>query len=452
MGMKPWKRAIFKLAPLDIRKVLANLEAVKRNKTRHGGEYQRHYENIDVLRILSEDHSIEKLKRLNRLLASCRKHVPYYQGLILAGELKGLEEIVKLPLLRKDDLRNDPKSHRNPKPALGYWHGTTGGTSGSLKFVRDLRSLHYEYAFYDCLYDFAGGKQKGKKARFSNVPIKDVTSHKAPFWMEVARMNQLQCSIYHLDENSYGEYLQAIVEYGPDLGTGYAFCWHRLAEEAIAHCDKRLSLSAVVFDSEGLTQEEKRVVKKAFDCKVFQTYGTSELGMIAVQCDHGHYHILDRVHVEIVDDQGKVVPDGIDGEIVVTDLWSLDAPFIRYCPEDRGILRSSGCPCGWKSPYLEKLTGRVRDYIVTGEGRKINHTARIVLGIPGIRTFQYIQDEPGQLHIRLEVREGFVPEKMEMVHKNAKRIIGDMNITWEVVKKIEKSPSGKIKTVIRTFD
>ena len=452
MGMKPWKRTIFRIAPLPIRKVLANLEAKQRNKTRHGGDYQKHYENIDVLKILSEDHSLEKLSRLNRLLESCRSNISYYRELISDGELKSLQEIARLPLLRKEDLRINQQSHMSVKPALGFWHGTTGGTSGELAFARDLRSLHYEYAFYDRLYEYAGGKEKVKKARFSNVPIKETTSHKPPFWMEVSQMNQLQCSIYHLDENSYGEYLQAIAEYGADIGTGYAFCWHRLAVEKIFHHDDRLKLPAVVFDSEGITEEKKREVERAFSCKVFQTYGTSELGMIAVQCDEGHYHILDRVHVEAVDDRGKVVADGIDGEIVVTDLWSLDAPFLRYCPGDRGILQSSGCPCGWKSPYFEKLTGRVRDYIITGEGRKINHSQRFMLGIPGIRAVQYIQGEPGQLHIRVEVRDGFVAEKMERVHKNAKKMVGEMNITWEVVKTIEKSPSGKIKTVIRNFE
>jgi phenylacetate-CoA ligase len=450
--MKPWKRTIFRRSPLCIRKVLANLEAVKRNGTRHGGDYKKHYENIDMLRILSEDHPDEKLERLNALLAACRTNIPCYRESIPTEELTSVKEIVKLPLLRKDDLRNDLQSHMNPKPVLGFWHGTTGGTSGKLDFARDLRSLHYEYALYDRLYDFAGGKQKVKKARFSNVPITETTSHTPPFWMEVSKMNQLQCSIYHLDENSFGAYLQAIAEYGADIGTGYAFLWHRLAEEALEHKDDRLKLRAVVPDSEGMTEEQKRMVEKAFDCRVYQTYGTSEVGMIAVQCEQGHYHILDRVHVEVVDDQGEPVPDGTDGEIVVTDLWSTDAPFLRYCPEDRGVLQSSGCPCGWQGPYLEKLTGRVRDYIVTAEGRKVNHTARIMEGIPGVRVFQYIQDEPGQLHIRIEIREGFDPVEMKWVHKNARKMIGEMRITWEVVEQIEKSPSGKIKTVIRNFE
>lgn len=41
---------------------------------------------------------------------------------------------------------------------------------------------------------------------------------------------------------------------------------------------------------------------------------------------------------------------------------------------------------------------------------------------------------------------------MEMFRSNAKRIIGDMRISWEFVDEIKKAPSGKIKTVIRNFD
>lgn len=348
-------------------------------------------------------------------------------------------------------MRTNLRKYVNENLKVGFWHGTTGGTAGQLTFVRDLRSLHYEYAVYDKLYAFAAGKEQVKKVRFSNVPILNPTSHQPPFCMEVSKMKQLQCSIYHLDERTYGDYLQSISEYGAGLGTGYAFLWQRLAEEALAHHDQRLKLKAVVSDSEGMTAEQRQMVEKAFDCCVYQTYGTSEVGIIAVQCEQGHYHILDRVHVEVVGEDGEPVPDGVDGEIAVTDLWAMDAPFLRYCPGDRGSFQHGGCRCGWESPYLETLTGRVRDYIVTAQGVKVNHIARVMGGIPGVRAFQYIQDEPGQLHIRVEARADFDPAKMERVKKNAKNMIGEMRITWEVVEKIEKSPSGKIKTTIRNF-
>ncbi len=452
MGMKSWKRNVFRFSPVPVKRLLANMEAVRRLGIRRGGEYENHYAAMDIKRLLMEDRSEEKLRRLNQLIGEARANIPYYKGVLPDVDLKCLQEIAGIPLLRKDELRKDLDRYANRTPTIGHWHGTTGGTSGRLAFLRDLRSIHYEYALYERLYEFAGEASPVKKARFSNVPVSKTGVRKPPYTMEVACMKQLQCSAYHLDKNTYADYIREIAEYGADIGTGYTFLWTRLAEEALAHQDRRLRLKGLVPDGEGMTDEERRMVERAFDCRVYQTYGTSELGMIAVQCECGHYHILDRVHVEIVDEKGLPAPEGVDGEIVVTDLWSTDAPFIRYCPGDRGILRSGGCACGWKTPYLESLTGRVRDYIVTAHGFKVMHVARIMSGIPGIRAFQYVQDEPGQLHIRVETREGFDRAKMEKVHANSRKMVGEMRITWEVVDRIEKSPSGKIKTMVRNFD
>lgn len=452
MGMKTWKRKIFSRSPRWMKGLLANMEAKSRLRVRRGGDYYKHYEMIDIMQILSKYSKEEKLARLNRLIATARSNIPYYQALLPQDGLSSLNQISSLPLLKKSDLHFDLQRHINQDPSVGFWHGTTGGTAGSLAFVRDLRSLHYEYALYERLYEFAGKASPVKKARFSNVPVTAVGEGKPPFTLTVTAINQLQCSIYHLNEKTFENYLREISDYGADLGTGYAFLWTRLAEEAVAHHNKSLQLRGLVTDGEGMTEEEQALVEAAFGCQVYQTYGTSELGMVAVQCKCGHYHILDRAHVEIVDENGQVVSDGVDGEIVVTDLWSLDAPFLRYCPGDRGIYRSGGCACGWETPYLECLTGRVRDYIVTAYGFKVMHVARILAGIPGIRAFQYVQDEPGQLHIRIETRDGFDEKKMERVHENARKIIGEMRISWERVDEIQKAPSGKIKTLIRNFD
>lgn len=452
MGMKAWKRGAFRYSPMPVKQILANMEAIKRLRVRRGGDYEKHYQSIDVEGALSFETKEEKLRRLNELIAAAIENIPHYRHTIAGKVFESLDEISTLPILRKEDLRVNLHRYVNPNPSLGFWHGMTGGTTGSLSFLRDFRSVHYEYAWYERLYEFAGKTTPVRKARFSNVPVSRPGVRKPPYTMSVALMKQLQCSIYHLDETTYADYLREISDYGADIGTGYAFLWVRLAEEALAHKDSRLQLKGLVTDGEGMTDAERRMVERVFGGRVFQTYGTSELGMVAVQCERGHYHILNRVHVEIVDENGKLVSDGVDGEIVVTDLWSMDAPFLRYHSGDRGVLRSGGCICGWKTPYLEKLTGRVRDYIVTANGFKVMHVARILSGISGIRAFQYVQDKPGQLHIRVETRDGFDPCHMEKVHSNARRIVGQMEITWEAVARIEKAPSGKIQTMIRNFD
>ena len=69
-----------------------------------------------------------------------------------------------------------------------------------------------------------------------------------------------------------------------------------------ASLNKYNKLKGIVTDSEGLSDEEKLEVENAFNCPVYQTYGLSEVGLLAVQCKYGHYHIFsDRCYVEIVD-------------------------------------------------------------------------------------------------------------------------------------------------------
>lgn len=197
---------------------------------------------------------------------------------------------------------------------------------------------------------------------------------------------------------------------------------------------------------------QKKVVEKAFACPVYQTYGSSELGMVAVQCEKGHYHLLDRIHVEVVDSQGRVLPYGEEGEIVVTDLRSFDAPFLRYRSGDLGILEKDACGCKWKGPYLSSIAGRVEDYVVTSKGLRMTRVNRIVKGVEGIKAMQIVQDRPGQLHVRVIPDEHFSPEEMKKMHKKGESFMGKIDFSWEIVETLETTASGKVRYLIRNFE
>lgn len=214
-----------------------------------------------------------------------------------------------------------------------------------------------------------------------------------------------------------------------------------------------IQMEGIITDSEGITEEEKLVIERAFNCTVYQTYGLSEVGILAVQCKFNHYHILnDRCFVEIIDENGNCVENGKLGEIVVTDLKSFDAPFIRYRTGDLGILRRNNCDCGWEAPYIEELCGRVDDYIIASDGRKISRLSHIAKPAKGIAGMQLIQEEIGELDIYVVPFEDFDVDSMDDVLKAAYEYIGDIRITWKVVDVLEKNKAGKVKYVIRKFD
>ena len=78
--------------------------------------------------------------------------------------------------------------------------------------------------------------------------------------------------------------------------------------------------------------------------------------LIAHECPQGGMHVLsDAVILELLDPEGRPVAPGEPGEIVITDLNSHEAPFIRYATGDIAVMSSRRCPCGRALPLLERI-------------------------------------------------------------------------------------------------
>ena len=83
----------------------------------------------------------------------------------------------------------------------------------------------------------------------------------------------------------------------------------------------------------------------------------------------GSLHITaEDIIVEIIDDNGQVLPAGESGEIVVTHLRTTEFPFIRYRTGDIGTLATEPCQCGRGLPVLANVEGRTTDFIIAADG------------------------------------------------------------------------------------
>ena len=101
-------------------------------------------------------------------------------------------------------------------------------------------------------------------------------------------------------------------------------------------------------------------IEKSWGAKVFSTYGVTELANSLCECDAGtggHLHDQ-QLHVEILDNDGKVLPDGEAGEIVATTFGVEAMPLIRYRTGDCAALFSKNCKCGRTTPRLGPIIGR----------------------------------------------------------------------------------------------
>jgi phenylacetate-CoA ligase len=163
-----------------------------------------------------------------------------------------------------------------------------------------------------------------------------------------------------------------------------------------------------VFTGGELLQREcRQAIASAFDAKVYDIYGTSETKEIAWECPAGGLHVnADVIHLEVLDERGRPLPAGVEGELVATPLVNRAMPLLRYRTGDRGSLLSGSCSCGIAQPLLGGVSGREVDVLVLAGGRRISPYALTCAleRIDGIHRYQVNQLDERRLKVHAIAR------------------------------------------------
>jgi phenylacetate-CoA ligase len=167
-------------------------------------------------------------------------------------------------------------------------------------------------------------------------------------------------------------------------------------------------------------------------------------------------HIMaDAVIVEVVDSQGRPVPPNEPGEIVVTDLYSREAPFLRYLTGDIGAMSSRRCPCGRALPLLERIEGRSNDAVVAPDGRIMNALALVypLREVNGIEQFRICQKRVDHIHVQIVRNECFQKEGEDRIRKGWTQLFrSPLNVTFEYLSCLPREGSGKFRHVVSELD
>ena len=184
-----------------------------------------------------------------------------------------------------------------------------------------------------------------------------------------------------------------------------------LAEEI----DKRglkdkIHLKKGVFGSERWSEKKRRYIKEKLGIELYDIYGLTEIygPGIGISCDaqNGMHYWDDYVYIEIIDPKtGKTLPDGEEGEIVITTLVKEGAPLIRFRTHDISRIIPGECPCGRKHPRLDIIKGRSDDmFKVHGVNMfpsQVEELLALVDGVPSEYTINIAHDEPANKDIML---------------------------------------------------
>lgn len=128
----------------------------------------------------------------------------------------------------------------------------------------------------------------------------------------------------------------------------------------------KLALKKGVFGSERWGGKMRKRIKEEFGIELYDIYGLTEIygPGIGINCKYetGIHYWDDYVYLEIIDPKtGKQVPDGEEGEIVLTTLVKEGAPLLRFRTHDISRIIPGECPCGRKHPRIDMIKGRSDD-------------------------------------------------------------------------------------------
>lgn len=182
------------------------------------------------------------------------------------------------------------------------------------------------------------------------------------------------------------------------------------------------TLKTAITTSEVLNDSDRALLQKGFGVPVVNEYGASELDIIAFEDQDFDWIISnENLLVEIVDDEGKLLPDGEEGRIIVTSLHNEAMPFIRYEIGDIGCIsrRRKG-----KYQILESLKGRTNDFILLPSGKKS----------PGL-TFYYISKK--LLEEGSSIKE-FIIKQKAISHFHIE-YVADTDLSEEIIHRISKA-------------
>ena len=146
-----------------------------------------------------------------------------------------------------------------------------------------------------------------------------------------------------------------------------AYIGETLAEKGYKPQDNKLK--AGIFGAEPWTEEMRRSIEKSLGIKAFDIYGLTEISGpgVSFECEEqrGMHVNEDHFYVEIIDpDTGEVLPDGSKGELVFTCLDKEAFPLLRYRTRDICVLSREKCSCGRTHVRMTKPMGRSDDMMI----------------------------------------------------------------------------------------
>lgn len=348
-------------------------------------------------------------KRLKNILLFSYKNTSYYFNLFNESNVDiNKFDITKIPYLTKQIIRENGTKMVSKGLHLPLGKRNTGGSTGEpLEFYSNVKSGYLDNAHHWYLYNIMGYQKNDMIMDCGGTFIPEIEREKGIFWKKNKKnsvFGEYCFSALYLNDDNIKNYVDKFLELKPKILRGYPSFYYKLASYIFENNIKiDFQIKGINLSAEMCFEEQRVLIEKVFNSKVYFEYGHSEISVYCYTEDESYEYISSPTYgyVEVIKDNGEYAKMGEVGNVVVTGFINKAMPFIRYWTGDRaevisqynGIVR------------LKRILGRTQDCIISKNGERIYLTALIfgqhISSLNNIKQWQIIQEEIGKIEIKI---------------------------------------------------
>ena len=447
--------SIYLRLPIPLQHLGCSFVGWRTLRTRYGGEFPKILAEVQERTYWSaEDVLAFRNRRLAGFVAHAAATVPFYsERLSNAGispwDIKSVQDLAHLPTLGKADAQEYASSLFSkavPRTETQMVH-TSGTTGGALRFALARRGIQEQWAVWWRYRSWHGIGNRTWCALFAGRSVVPSLQVGGPFWRINLPGRQILFSGYHMSHSNLSIYIKELRKRKPPWLHGYPSLLALLAAYMIeSDCDLGYDVRWVTTGAENLLPQQAQLIERAFGVTPIQHYGLTEGVANISQCELGTLHVdEDFAAVEFIP---------LDGEglhrIVGTNLSNPATPLIRYESQDLATLRAgSSCSCGRPGRVVERIDGRLEDYVVLRGGARVGRMDHVFKDMVNIVEAQIHQARPGEMTIRIVRGDRFgEADERALRRETAKRVGDEMVVKIEYVRALPRSHAGKLRFVV----
>ena len=374
-------------------------------------------------------------KRLVDTVKRVYENVEYYRKKmqeigVEPGDIRGVEDLHKLPFLTKDDLRDCYPYGLMARPVRDSVRiQSTSGTTG--RRVVAFYTQHDIDVWEDCC----------ARAIVAAGGTKDDVCHVSygfGLFTGGAGLNggshKVGCLTLPMSSGNTDRQIQFMT----DLGSTILCCTPSYAAYLAESINERglrdqIHLKAGIFGAEAWSEEMRRDIESSLGIKAYDIYGLTEISGpgVSFECSEqsGMHVNEDNFIPEIIDPKtGKVLPDGEKGELVFTCINKDAFPLIRYRTKDITVLSHEKCSCGRTLAKMSRLMGRTDDMLIVKGVNVFPSQIETVLMNEGYPANYLIivtrENNSDRLELQVEMTPEMFSDSMSEMEGREKRLIG----------------------------